>query len=59
NLIVNKADVNRILLGQVTLKALLASGDAKLTGDKEAFGKIASSMVEFNPDFEIVPTPVK
>ncbi|MGS0726453.1 alkyl/aryl-sulfatase, partial [Shewanella sp. 0m-11] len=26
NLIVNKADVNRILLGQVTLKALLASG---------------------------------
>ncbi|MGS0681194.1 alkyl/aryl-sulfatase [Shewanella sp. 125m-7] len=59
NLIVNKADVNRILLGQVTLKALLASGDAKLTGDKEAFGKIASSMVEFNPEFEIVPTPVK
>ncbi|MCG9730431.1 MBL fold metallo-hydrolase [Shewanella sp. Isolate13] len=59
NLIVNKADVNRILLGQTTLKALLASGDAKLTGDKEAFGKIADSMVEFNPAFEIVPTPVK
>ena len=59
NLVVNKADVNRILLGQTTLKALLASGDAKLTGDKSAFGKIADSMVEFNPDFEIVPTPVK
>ncbi|WP_299803348.1 alkyl sulfatase dimerization domain-containing protein [uncultured Shewanella sp.] len=59
NLMVNKADVNRILLGQTTLKALLASGDAKLSGDKEAFNKIASSMVEFNPGFEIVPTPVK
>ncbi|MCL1138585.1 alkyl/aryl-sulfatase [Shewanella pneumatophori] len=59
NLMVNKADVNRILLGQVTLKALLASGDAKLTGDKTAFSKIADSMVEFTPDFEIVPTPVK
>ena len=58
NLIVNKADVNRILLGQVTLKELLANGDAKLTGDKSAFGKIAESMVEFNPAFEIVPTPV-
>ncbi|PKH54912.1 MBL fold metallo-hydrolase [Shewanella sp. Choline-02u-19] len=59
NLIVNKSDVTQILLGKTTLKALLASGDAKITGDKTAFSKIAGSMVEFNPEFEIVPTPKK
>ncbi len=57
NLIVNKADVTQILLGQTTLKALLASGKAKVSGDKTAFSKIAGSMVEFDPAFEIVPTP--
>jgi alkyl sulfatase BDS1-like metallo-beta-lactamase superfamily hydrolase len=55
DLTINKADVNRILMGEVTLKALLANGSAELTGDKSAFGKIASSLVEFKADFEIVP----
>ncbi|MFT5789946.1 MAG: alkyl sulfatase BDS1-like metallo-beta-lactamase superfamily hydrolase [Shewanella sp.] len=59
NLIVNKSDVTQILLGKTSLKALLASGDAKITGDKTAFSKIAGSMVEFNAAFEIVPTPKK
>lgn len=57
NLIINKADVTQILLGKTTLKALLASGAAKITGDKAAFSKIAGSMVEFDPAFEIVPIP--
>lgn len=59
NLIVNKSDVTQILLGKTTLKALLESGDAKITGDKTAFSKIAGSMVKFNTAFEIVPTPLK
>ncbi|MBW8186258.1 alkyl/aryl-sulfatase [Shewanella nanhaiensis] len=55
NLTINKADVNRILMGEVKLTELLANGSAKLTGDKDAFSKISSSLVEFNTDFEIVP----
>ncbi|MPY21190.1 alkyl/aryl-sulfatase [Shewanella sp. YLB-07] len=55
NLTVNKADVTRILMGQTKLKTLLLNGTAKLSGDKTAFNKIASSLVEFKPDFEIVP----
>lgn len=54
-LTVNKADVTRILMGQTKLKTLLSDGTARLSGDNTAFNKIASSLVEFKPDFEIVP----
>ncbi|MCL1067078.1 MBL fold metallo-hydrolase [Shewanella olleyana] len=54
-LTVNKADVVGILLGKTNMKALMQSGAATMEGDKQAFAKIASTLVQFNPDFEIVP----
>ncbi|MDV5389557.1 alkyl sulfatase C-terminal domain-containing protein [Shewanella xiamenensis] len=39
------------------LKDLLANGSAKLEGDKTAFGKIMSTLVQFDANFEIVPLP--
>ena len=54
-LTVNKSDVVKVLLGQTTMKALLESGDATMEGDPKAFANIVSSLVKFEPDFEIVP----
>ncbi|KPZ72924.1 MULTISPECIES: alkyl/aryl-sulfatase [unclassified Shewanella] len=54
-LTINKSDVVAILLGKADMKALMQSGAASMQGDKLAFAKIASTLVQFNPDFEIVP----
>lgn len=58
-LFINKADVTKILLGQTSLKSLLETKQAGITGDKQAFANIASTLVEFDTQFEIVPLPVK
>jgi alkyl sulfatase BDS1-like metallo-beta-lactamase superfamily hydrolase len=54
-LTINQHDVTKILLGQTNLKSLLETKQAKLTGDQTAFGKIASTLVQFDEQFEIVP----
>ncbi|MBR9727368.1 alkyl/aryl-sulfatase [Shewanella intestini] len=54
-LTLNKQDVVNVLLGQTSLQALFASGAATIDGDQQAFSNIMSTMVEFNPHFEIVP----
>jgi alkyl sulfatase BDS1-like metallo-beta-lactamase superfamily hydrolase len=54
-LTIAKADVVSILLGQTTLTQLIEQGAASMTGDKQAFGEIASTLVQFNDKFEIVP----
>ncbi|MCG9747168.1 alkyl sulfatase dimerization domain-containing protein [Shewanella sp. Isolate8] len=54
-LTINKTDITRILLGQTQLAKLLQQGEASMTGDQQAFNKIASTMVQFDPNFEIVP----
>lgn len=58
-LFINKADVTKILLGQTSLKSLLESKQAGMTGDQQAFANIASTLVDFDANFEIVPLPVK
>ncbi|MGX9459932.1 alkyl/aryl-sulfatase [Shewanella sp. A14] len=54
-LTIAKSDVVDILLGQTTLKQLLEQGNATMTGDQDAFSKIASTLVQFDENFEIVP----
>jgi len=54
-LTVNQTDITRILLGTAKIKTLLDQGKATMSGDKEAFNKIASTLVEFDSEFEIVP----
>lgn len=54
-LTIKQDDVTKILLGQTNLKSLLETKQAKLTGDQSAFGKIASTLVQFDEQFEIVP----
>ncbi|MGL4222802.1 MAG: alkyl/aryl-sulfatase [Shewanella sp.] len=57
NLYIDKRYITGILLGKTPLKDLLANGSAKLEGDKTAFGKIMSTLVQFDANFEIVPLP--
>ncbi|WP_299787583.1 alkyl sulfatase dimerization domain-containing protein [uncultured Shewanella sp.] len=54
-LTVNQADITRILLGEAKIEVLLKQGKANITGDSKAFDKIASTLVEFDSNFEIVP----
>jgi uncharacterized sulfatase len=58
-LIVHKADLTRIALGQTTLEALLKSGQAGIKGDGELIGKLAATLDEFDGMFEILPMPSK
>ncbi|MGR5296588.1 alkyl/aryl-sulfatase [Vibrio mediterranei] len=58
-LIVHKADLTRIALGQTTLEALLKSGQAGIKGDGELIGKLAATLDEFDGMFEILPMPTK
>ena len=56
---ITRADFGMLLLGAVKLPDLLESGQATLSGDRTVLGKIFSTLVEFNRQFEIVPVPVK
>jgi alkyl sulfatase BDS1-like metallo-beta-lactamase superfamily hydrolase len=46
---------NQILLGKAKLVDLIESGEATSVGDDQALAKLRSSLVQFDPGFEIVP----
>jgi alkyl sulfatase BDS1-like metallo-beta-lactamase superfamily hydrolase len=46
---------NQILLGKARLVNLIEAEQATLVGDDQALSKLVSSLVQFNPGFEIVP----
>ncbi|NRB43096.1 MAG: SCP2 sterol-binding domain-containing protein, partial [Pseudomonadales bacterium] len=56
---INKADINQMLLGKTTFKALLKSGKAGIDGDASVMEKLASVTVKFDEAFEVVPRPAK
>ena len=43
------------MMGAKTLEAQIAAGTAKVEGDAGILTKLASTMVEFDPRFEIMP----
>jgi alkyl sulfatase BDS1-like metallo-beta-lactamase superfamily hydrolase len=52
---VNRADLEPIMAGAKTLDAQIASGALKLDGDASVLKKLASTMVDFDPRFQIMP----
>lgn len=54
-LIINRTDLTRVLIGQVTIKSLIESGVAGVKGDTKNIDAIAGVMDKFDTDFEIVP----
>jgi len=54
-LTINRADLELTMMGAKTLEDQLKDGTAKAEGDISILGKLAATMVEFDPRFEVMP----
>ena len=54
-LTINRADLEQTMMGAKTLEAQIADGTAQIEGDASILQQLASTMVEFDPRFEIMP----
>jgi alkyl sulfatase BDS1-like metallo-beta-lactamase superfamily hydrolase len=54
-LTINRSDLEQTMTGSKTLDAQIADGTAKIEGDASALVKLAGTMVDFDPRFEIMP----
>lgn len=54
-LTINRSDLELTMTGTKTLEAQIADGTAKIDGDATILKSLASTMVEFDPRFEIMP----
>jgi alkyl sulfatase BDS1-like metallo-beta-lactamase superfamily hydrolase len=54
-LTINRSDLEQTMMGTKTLEAQIRGGTAKVTGDVSVLKKLASTRVDFDPRFEIMP----
>jgi alkyl sulfatase BDS1-like metallo-beta-lactamase superfamily hydrolase len=54
-LTINRSDLEQTMMGAKTLQAQIKDGTAKVQGDASILKQIASTMVDFDPRFEIMP----
>jgi alkyl sulfatase BDS1-like metallo-beta-lactamase superfamily hydrolase len=54
-LTINRSDLEQTMMGAKTLEAQIADGTAKVEGDASILNQLASTMVDFDPRFEIMP----
>jgi alkyl sulfatase BDS1-like metallo-beta-lactamase superfamily hydrolase len=54
-LTINRSDLELTMMGVKTLEAQIADGTAKVQGDIAVLKQLASTMVDFDPRFEIMP----
>ncbi|MBS0251188.1 MAG: MBL fold metallo-hydrolase [Proteobacteria bacterium] len=54
-LTINRSDLELTMMGAKTLDAQIADGTAKVDGDASILAKLAATMVDFDPRFEIMP----
>ena len=52
---INRSDLEQVMLGKKTLDAQIADGTAKIDGDASVLQKLAATIVDFDPRFEITP----
>ncbi len=52
---VDRADLNRVMMGVNSFDDLIKEGKAKFDGDRKPFDELRSLMVSFTPNFEILP----
>jgi alkyl sulfatase BDS1-like metallo-beta-lactamase superfamily hydrolase len=57
----NRSDLELVMGGKATFDALIAAGKAKFEGDRKPFDQLRGTLVQFTPDFELMPgtKPVK
>jgi alkyl sulfatase BDS1-like metallo-beta-lactamase superfamily hydrolase len=54
-LTINRSDLEKVMAGEKTLEAQIADGTAKVEGDVSVLQKLAATMVDFDPRFEVLP----
>jgi len=54
-LTINRSDLEQTMVRAKTLEAQIADGTAKVQGDASVLQKLAATMVDFDPRFEIMP----
>jgi linear primary-alkylsulfatase len=54
-LTINRSDLELTMTGTKTLEAQIGAGTAKVDGDASILKQLASTMVDFDPRFEIMP----
>jgi alkyl sulfatase BDS1-like metallo-beta-lactamase superfamily hydrolase len=54
-LTIDRSDLEQTMMGKKTLEAQIADGTAKAEGDVGVLKQLASTMVDFDPRFEIMP----
>lgn len=54
-LTINRSELERTMMGAKTLEAQIADGSAKVQGNAGVLKQLASTMVDFDPRFEIMP----
>ena len=54
-LTINRSDLEQAMMGVKTLEAQIMDGTAKVDGDVTILAKLAATMVDFDPRFEIMP----
>lgn len=54
-LVINRSDLEQTMIGAKTLEAQIADGTAQVRGDASVLTRLAATMVEFDPRFEIMP----
>ena len=52
---VNRSDLETVMAGKATFDELIASGKAKFEGDRKPFDQLKAILVQFTPDFEMMP----
>jgi alkyl sulfatase BDS1-like metallo-beta-lactamase superfamily hydrolase len=52
---INRSDLEMVMMGAKKLKAQIADGTAKVVGNTEVLDQLASTLVVFDPRFEILP----
>jgi alkyl sulfatase BDS1-like metallo-beta-lactamase superfamily hydrolase len=54
-LTINRSDLVMVMMGATTIKAQIDNGTAQAEGNLEVLGQLLSTLVEFDPAFEIMP----
>jgi hypothetical protein len=54
-LTINRSDLEHTMMGTKTLEVQIADGTAKVQGGASILNQLASTMVDFDPRFEIMP----
>ncbi|QYZ70546.1 alkyl/aryl-sulfatase [Neotabrizicola shimadae] len=54
-LTINRADLELVMMGVRQLEEVIADGTAQIQGDPTILGKLAATMVTFDPRFQIMP----